>query len=292
MSEANSIERAQSLTGRPATRESLAAELSAAGLEAGETVCVHASLSALGWVVGGAPAVIGAIEDVLGVDGTLVMPCHSSGNSDPSIWRNPPVPEAWWQTIRDHMPAFDRALTPPRMMGAIAETYLARAGVRRSLHPSLSFTARGPRAEAILADHELDFPSGEGSPLARLYEERAQILLLGTGYDSCSLLHLAECRADYPEKTEIESGAAMMVDGKREWVTFRDVSQDWEERFPEIGASFENLLDVPTPRVGCADVHLVQANLLVDFAVGWIEARSVSDRTAALRAERDAAAGK
>src|SRR5512139_3702101 len=91
----------------PRTRGSLTVDLHALGLQAGMVVIVHSSLSSIGWVNGGSVAVVQALLDVLTPAGTLIMPAHSGEYSDPSHWQHPPVPEAWWQIIRDTMPAFD-----------------------------------------------------------------------------------------------------------------------------------------------------------------------------------------
>jgi len=98
MGERDVIERT---TGPPATVDSLAEDLAALGVTPGMVLLLHASLSSLGWVCGGGVAVILAVEAVLGSQGTLVMPTHSGELSDPTNWENPPVPEAWWDTIRN-----------------------------------------------------------------------------------------------------------------------------------------------------------------------------------------------
>jgi len=79
----------------PFTLDSLVSDLRALGLVAGDTVLVHSSLSAIGYVAGGAQAVVLALLEVIGTEGTLVVPTHSGDLSDPSRWENPPVPEAW-----------------------------------------------------------------------------------------------------------------------------------------------------------------------------------------------------
>jgi aminoglycoside 3-N-acetyltransferase len=87
---------------------------------------------------------------------------------------HPPVPEAWWPVIRDHMPGFDPQITPSQGVGALPE-------VVRML---MSFAAIGPQAEPITAGHVLESGLGKGSPLARLYELDSAILLLGVGHAS------------------------------------------------------------------------------------------------------------
>ncbi|MHB0874644.1 MAG: AAC(3) family N-acetyltransferase [Anaerolineae bacterium] len=268
MSEVDAIAKAGAL---PVTLPSLVDDLTRLGLRVGMTVLVHSSLSALGWVAGGPVAVILALEQVLGPSGTLVMPTHTGDLSDPAQWQCPPVPEPWWQIIRDTVPAFDPALTPTRGMGAVPECFRNQPGVLRSAHPQVSFAARGANAAAITAGHELANALGEGSPLARLYELDALVLLLGVGHDNNTSLHLAEYRADWPSKRTMRLGTAMVVDGMRRWVNFDDIDVCSDD-FEAIGAAFAASGGVITGTVGHAPYQLMRQRALVDYAVAWMGA--------------------
>ena len=127
----------------PNTLTSLVNDLRKLGLHEGMTLLVHASLRSLGWVCGGAPTVILALETVLTEAGTLVMPTHSGDVSDPAKWENPPVPCSWWTIIKEEMPAFHQDLTPTREMGKIPETFRKQHSVGRSHHPQVSFAVWG-----------------------------------------------------------------------------------------------------------------------------------------------------
>ncbi len=258
-------------TPSPATIDSIKSDLTSLGVRAGMLLLVHSSLSALGWVSGGAVAVILALEELLGEDGTLVMPTHSGDLSDPREWRNPPVPERWWETILESMPPFHPSLTPTWRMGKIPETFRKQDGVIRSNHPQLSFAAWGARAEVITKNHQLDYGLGEGSPLARLYELEGWVLLLGVGHANNTSLHLAEHRASYPAKKELKNGAPLIIDGRRRWLDIKNINLDSDD-FPQIGESFsiESGLN-KTGMVAMAQASLMPQKELVDYAVKWME---------------------
>ncbi|KAK3180077.1 hypothetical protein K4F52_008569 [Lecanicillium sp. MT-2017a] len=249
------------------TQSSLQTSLAALGIEPGDTILVHSSLNKLGFVCGGAEAVIQSLLSAIGPSGTLVVPTHTSENSDPKNWEAPPVPPEWWEVIRDNTPAFDPQTSRTRGMGAIPETARTWPGALRSDHPQTSFAAIGSNAEAITRGHALDSMMGEKSPLARLEEVGAKVLLLGVGYDSCTVLHLAEYRV--PGTPRRANSFAANVDGKRQWVTVEDVKVESED-FEQLGADYEAQKSVAKGMVGGAECRLIPVREAVAFAQHWM----------------------
>jgi aminoglycoside 3-N-acetyltransferase len=256
-----------------ATIDSLQADFRALGIRSGMVLLVHSSLSAMGWVCGGAVAVIVALQEVLGKTGTLVMPTHSTDLTEPSQWENPPVPESWWPVIRATMPAYQPDLTPTRSMGIIAETFRKQKGVLRSAHPHHSFCAYGHQASHITDNHSLEFGLGEGSPLARIYDLGGFVLLLGVGHNSNTSMHLAEYRATFPTKRIVQEGAPISAAGSRRWTTFENIDLDSSD-FEQIGEDFlrsDVEREVHRAKVGLAKCQLMPQRAMVDFTVDWLE---------------------
>jgi len=253
----------------PQTRDSIAEDLRRLGLLPGATVIVHSSLRSLGFVCGGPVALVQALMDVVTEEGTIVMPTFTGDVSDPATWENPPVPQVWWQIIRETMPAFDPRITPTWGMGKTVEVFRTWPGVLRSAHPAFSFAAWGKEAEAITRSHSLDYGLGESSPLARIYERDGQVLLLGVGFDNNTSFHLAEYRVK-GAKTTI-AGAPVWKEGGRKWVTYQEIQHE-TERFLELGEAFERETGcVIRGRVGLAEAKLFSQRAAVDFAKEWLE---------------------
>ena len=260
-------ERSIAASEAPVTVGGLAADLRALGVREGSVLLVHTSVSALGGVCGGAQAVALALREALGPEGTLVVPTHSNGNSDPSEWGNPPVPEAWWPVIRETMPAYDPAVTPS-LLGALTNVVRTMPGARRSDHPHYSCAAVGPRAEEITGGHVLESGLGEQSPLARIHDLDGDILLLGCGHDSNTSMHLAEYRVAAPRRAM--NGAAIATAEGRRWVAWEDVLPD-EDDFEAIGEAFDATGAVRRGRTGIAESRLMRQRDLVAFSVAWMD---------------------
>jgi aminoglycoside 3-N-acetyltransferase len=254
---------------RPNTLISIRDELVKLGVATGMTLIVHSSLSSLGWVCGGAVAVILALEESIGENGTLVMPAHSSDLTEPSNWHEPGVPETWWQQIRDSMPAFQVDLTPTREMGLIPETFRKQPGVVRSNHPNCSFAAWGKNKDFVTENHLPGFSMGPQSPLGKIHQLDGYILLLGVDHDRNSSLHLAEYTTEYTGKAIVQNYAPVIINNRREWIEYPDINVNAGD-FVQIGKAFESTGKCTTGRVGSAEARLMNQRELVRFASAWM----------------------
>jgi aminoglycoside 3-N-acetyltransferase len=258
--------------GLPVTVATITQGLERGGVGAGDVLEVHSSMASMGWVCGGEQAVIEALMALVTVDGTITMPAHSTQLSDPATWRRPKIPGAWVDRVRAELPAWDRALTPTRWMGRVAEMFRLLPGVVRSDHPHSSLAAWGRHAADICARHPLTQSLGDESPMARLYDLDAKVVLIGVGQENNTALHLSESRATWLGKSDFRAGAPMMVEGRREWVEFDDLEFDSSD-FAEVGRAFDQQTRlIRHTRIGTAPVQVMPMRALVDFGVTWMEA--------------------
>jgi aminoglycoside 3-N-acetyltransferase len=176
----------------------IAEDLRSLGVREGTTLLVHSSLSSLGFVVGGAPSVIRALRAALGPEGTLDL------------------------------------LQTPSCVGAISEAFRTMPGVTRSLHPTHSVAATGPRSKAITEGHELaSTPCGEGTPYAKIIAAGGQILFLGATLDQNTMFHTLEAFAAVPYlmRGDSEVFAVTGADGRSREVPFRRHARGPDRRF-------------------------------------------------------------
>ncbi|MET8225217.1 AAC(3) family N-acetyltransferase [Streptomyces sp. NPDC005301] len=260
-------------SGHVVTRDVLARGLAGLGVRPGATVIAHTSLSSFGYVVGGAHSVLLALRDAVGAAGTLVMPAFTPQLCHPHTWRRPELAHAAADpATAAQMPCFDARRTPvARTMGVLPELLRTQPGARRSGHPHVSFTAQGPRAERIVAEHPLAWRLAAHGPLGRLWDLDATVLLLGTRWQKCTALHLAEYATAYPGRRA--GWWSLPVPGPLGRTSWRQVPEllVWEGDFDALGDAYQAAgRPLATAQVAGALCRAVPLRELVTFACQWL----------------------
>jgi aminoglycoside 3-N-acetyltransferase len=265
----------------PLTRAQLVEQMNALGVEPGAAVMVHCSLSSLGYVVGGADAIVTALLELLGPSGTLVAMTgweHDAFGIDE--W-----PSDARVAYRRDPPGFDPDVSEAaRDYGRLPERIRTWPGAVNSTHPECRFTAIGRLATWITADQPRHHPYGVGSPLAKLVEAEGSVLMLGAPLETVTLLHHAEELADVADKTIVHYSCPIKTPAGIEWIEIEDIDTS-SGAFPYeqvVGErdSFEVMAEEAVAagvgvagRIGESTSHLFPAPALVRFAVAWIEER-------------------
>ena len=248
---------------KPITKEVLIHKFSQLGIKEGDTLLVHASLFSLGYVVGGAEAFFWALREVIGDQGTIVVPSQTVEISDPASWQYPPVPEEWHDVIRDAMPAYSKELSYSKAMGAFSQFIGILPDSIRSNHPMYSFTAIGKKASEIIGQDSFDFPFGEKSPLGRMYSIGAKVLMIGTDFETNTSLHLAENRLN--REVIYEKSKILTKDGEK-WISFKNIELDIYDDYLEIQKKFMEQYTVNYISINESNVYIFDMKECVDFA--------------------------
>lgn len=268
-------------SGGPVTRSRISRDLAALGLSDGDVVMFHTRMSAIGYVAGGPQTIIGALQDVVGTPGTLMVTC---GWNDAPPYDFVTWPQDWQDSLRAEHPAYDPDLSEAdHNNGRLPEALRRWPGAVRSRHPDVSFAALGAAAADLMANHPWDDPHGPGSPLARLVARSGRVLLLGAPLDTMTLLHHAEALANAPGKRFVDYEQPIIEQGRRVWRRFHDIDSeegafDYSAVVPEGRDPFEviarDMLAAGIGRqgkVGAAESHLFEAAEVIDFATTWME---------------------
>ncbi|MCX4776325.1 aminoglycoside N(3)-acetyltransferase [Streptomyces sp. NBC_01264] len=235
-----------------------------AGVGEGMTLMVHASLSALGRVDGGAATVVASLREAVGPAGTVAVPAFTWEVADPDP-EHVGAPDPAVAARRAAVPLFHPGLPVTRALGAVPEALRSLPDSLRSGHPQASVAAVGARAADVTAGQSLGFALGRTSPFGRLHDLDAHILLIGVGHNRNSFLHYVESLVPRPRLRVRRF--PMEVAGERVWVETPDVGNDNDTHFPVLGADFERHAGIRESKVGDAVCRLLPVAGLVDFAV-------------------------
>jgi aminoglycoside N3'-acetyltransferase len=260
----------------PLPVERVARDLRRLGLHAGEAVMVHASLRAIGPVEGGADGVLGALAEVLGPEGTLLM---TLGARDDWAWVNE-RPEAERAALLAGSEVFDALAAPADPdVGVLAEVFRTRPGTVVSDHPEGRFGAAGRLATRLVEDVPWDDYYGPDSPLERFLHAGGRVLRLGADLGTVTLLHHAEYLAPVPGKRRVRRHRLVHGPGGPEVRVVECLDDDHgivdhpgPDYFETILQAYLGTGRAAEGTVGGARSELIDGNDIVAFAVQWMDA--------------------
>jgi aminoglycoside 3-N-acetyltransferase len=259
----------------PVTKDMIRQGLEKIGIIPNMVIEVHSSLSAFGYVIGGARTVVDALMEAAAGNGTILMANQTTDNSEPALWERPPVDPRLYQQVRDAMPPFDPYLSDTRGIGAVEENFRHREGVVISSHPAVSYAAWGKYARLLCNRQSLHFPLSEESPTARLYELKGYVLLLGTGFDTCTCMHLAEYRSD--SRPAILQGACIRDEnGEPKWQKYLDIALNSDD-FIKVGEIMKKKGLVRELDIGPCHAMFFSAVSAIDEATHFFSRTQVYD---------------
>jgi aminoglycoside 3-N-acetyltransferase len=233
-----------------------------AGIQRGDLVLTHVGLGMLGYPDGeptetrAAELVSRAFEQVLGPEGTLVVPTYS-----------------YTYTKRDQI--YDPATTPSDV-GFFTNWFREQPGVERSVDPLFSVAARGPLAETLISNLPRE-SFGRDSIYDRLRNLNATLCNLGVGFRYATFVHHVEQMLCVPYRYPKNfTGRSRIGDEVVEQTWLYNVRPlDIENAYPDL-RRLEADADVTgiirRARVGLGEVTAVSAQATWDMAEAGIAA--------------------
>lgn len=232
---------------------SLVSGLRRLGLESPANIMVHASLSALGHVDGGAPTVVAALREVAGESGAVIIPS----------FRN--AIRADYYALRECQDGCPRDLCPSRergYTGIVGEAMREQADALRSCHPSFSWVGVGGNAAFLLGGHHNSpTPCGRDSPFFRLMESDGCLLLLGLDVGRITNIHAIEDIRNVPYLSAI--------DPARRHATYTTSGRRLQYVYPNIlQAVFREAGLLRSGKLGATSSHVIPARAMGSFL--WV----------------------
>lgn len=227
----------------------LVSEFRALGLCAGDVLLVHSSYKSFGGVEGGPPKVIDALLEVLGTEGTLIMPTFNFDFTKGKPW-----------DVR----------STPSQMGVLTELVRTDPRAKRVFHPIYSFAVIGKYADYLSG---LRYKSSyeRNSVFGKLRDLDGKIMVIGLSYtNSMTFFHHIEQMegVDYRFLKQF-TGQVTDENGVTYTDTFemlvRDIDRGVVTEVDPMGALMEQAGIVKIRKIGEADVKLMKANEVYAF---------------------------
>ena len=251
----------------PISKQDLIKDFQLIGIKKSMNLMVHSSLSKIGWVIGGANTVVEALLEIIEKKGTLAMPAATPLCLHPEDW-DITIKKNWISKIVKYLPVFNLETTPTTM-GIIPETFRKWPNTLRSNHPISSVCANGKLAKRLSENHNLEMSEGTNTPYEEIYKNDFKVLLLGVGFNRCTMLHFAESKSKNRRITT--SRYPIIRDNNREWIEVKDMENDNSTHFPTIGEMYMNKSRLAYKKIGQANSVLMDIKSLVDFGTAYFD---------------------
>jgi aminoglycoside 3-N-acetyltransferase len=148
------------------------------GLSTGDIVMVHVGMKHFEGFQGSADDVIDCLLEIVGEDGTLLMPSMTFQSTAVQYVESGVVTD-----IRNS----------PSAMGLVTEVFRLRPETIRSINPTHPVLAQGRFAVEMLAKHiHASTPCGEASPFGELLSRDGKVLILGPDFNTNTFYHFLE----------------------------------------------------------------------------------------------------
>lgn len=256
----NKVLNHQKSSGNHITTEDLVQNLKAIGIQEGNTLLVHSSLSKIGFLQDGPKTLVDALLEVIGENGNLLMPTSPNNVYQLNYIQNTPY--------------FDVKNSPSKT-GSITEYFRQLNGVVRSLHPTEPVSAIGPLADYFTKDHFNELtPYTKNSPFYKVAEKQGKILYIGVTLSMAGTsLHTLEDAIEgfkFPVyHSKIFDFKIIDYDGVEHIVKTKVHNPEWSKKrkCDDLIPMFERDGALKKVKIGEADTLLVDAQKFFDSMV-------------------------
>lgn len=247
------------------TKEDFKSAMLRLGVKKGMLLYVSASMEKFEYVVGGAQSIIEVLMELVGYDGTIVMPAPTRHLCDPAEMGN--VPRDRVDEARRFALPFNKKLSVPSGVGEVPIQFMRNEAVLRSNHPMVSFLAWGKYAKLIVEKHPLHFGMNQESPLGKIKEYNGYVITIGQDYQSCEIFHLAQYML---MKCPIRIySCPIEKSGAMSWIQILDLELDNKE-YNEIGKKMEERQLVKSTYLGDTVCHMFSAKMAQEVAIEYL----------------------
>lgn len=231
------------------------------GIQKGDVLALHSSLSSLGNVEGGADTVIEALQEVVTEKGTLLMPTHSGNLS-------------CYMNVGYH-PAKSGC---KEITGIIPDTFWRKEGVLRSKHPSHSTAAWGNQAHWFLEHHSpATYAFEKNTPFHKVAMAGGKILLLGVKNTRNSSIHVSEYLADASYLNvsySVPEGTTYLVENEDGSITkypLTGILPGCSKNFDWFDPILFEAQAMKRCKIGSSDSYLIDSDLMMKTIIPYIK---------------------